>query len=64
MEQTYNYSGEKIFEYQLTRSRSVPAQLRGIKKQILYFPEETTGYWNLKMQVWQGEFFKWLKETL
>jgi hypothetical protein len=33
MEQTYfNYSGEKIFEYQLTRSRSVPAQLRGIKK--------------------------------
>ncbi|QSB27644.1 S9 family peptidase [Flavobacterium sp. CLA17] len=41
------------------------AQLRGIKSRLLYFPEEN--HWVLKpqnAQVWQGEFFKWLKETL
>jgi dipeptidyl aminopeptidase/acylaminoacyl peptidase len=41
------------------------AQLRGIKSRFLYFPEEN--HWVLKpqnAQVWQGEFFKWLKETL
>ena len=41
------------------------AQLRGLKSRFLYFPEEN--HWVLKpqnAQVWQGEFFKWLKETL
>ena len=41
------------------------AQLRGIKSRFLYFPEEN--HWVLKpqnAQVWQNEFFKWLKETL
>ncbi len=41
------------------------AQLKGIRSQFLYFPEEN--HWVLKPQnsiVWQREFFKWLKETL
>lgn len=41
------------------------AQLRGIKSRFIYFPEEN--HWVLKpqnAQVWQREFFKWLKETL
>ena len=41
------------------------AQLRGIKSRFVLFPEEN--HWVLKpqnAQVWQGEFFKWLKETL
>nr|WP_314897895.1 S9 family peptidase [uncultured Flavobacterium sp.] len=41
------------------------AQLRGVKSRFLYFPEEN--HWVLKpqnAQIWQGEFFKWLKETL
>ncbi|ENA1795939.1 S9 family peptidase [Flavobacterium psychrophilum] len=41
------------------------AQLRGIKSRFLYFPEEN--HWILKpqnAQVWQKEFYKWLKETL
>jgi dipeptidyl aminopeptidase/acylaminoacyl peptidase len=41
------------------------AQLLGIKSRLLYFPEEN--HWVLKpqnAQVWQNEFFKWLKETL
>ncbi|HEX9150875.1 MAG TPA: S9 family peptidase [Flavobacterium sp.] len=40
-------------------------QLRGIKSRFLYFPEEN--HWVLtpqNAQVWQSEFFKWLKETL
>ena len=40
-------------------------QLRGIKSRFLYFPEEN--HWVLKpqnAQVWQREFYKWLKETL
>ncbi|MEO8234028.1 MAG: S9 family peptidase [Flavobacterium sp.] len=41
------------------------AQLRGINSRLLYFPEEN--HWVLKpqnAQVWQKEFYKWLKETL
>ncbi|MES2239416.1 MAG: prolyl oligopeptidase family serine peptidase [Bacteroidota bacterium] len=41
------------------------AQLLGIKSRFLYFPEEN--HWVLQAQnaqVWQREFFKWLKETL
>lgn len=41
------------------------AQLRGIKSRFIYFPEEN--HWVLKpqnAQVWQKEFYKWLKETL
>jgi dipeptidyl aminopeptidase/acylaminoacyl peptidase len=40
-------------------------QLRGIKSKFLYFPEEN--HWVLKpqnAQIWQKEFYKWLKETL
>ena len=41
------------------------AQLRGIKSRFVLFPDEN--HWVLKpqnAQVWQGEFFRWLKETL
>ena len=41
------------------------AQLRGIKSRFLYFPEEN--HWVLNpqnAQIWQKEFYKWLKETL
>ncbi|PZP43286.1 MAG: S9 family peptidase [Pseudopedobacter saltans] len=41
------------------------AQLKGIKSKFLYFPDEN--HWVLKpqnAQVWQREFFGWLKETL
>jgi dipeptidyl aminopeptidase/acylaminoacyl peptidase len=41
------------------------AQMRGIKSRLLYFPEEN--HWVLKpqnAQIWQKEFYKWLKETL
>ena len=41
------------------------AQLRGIKSRFIYFPDEN--HWVLKpqnAQIWQKEFYKWLKETL
>ncbi len=41
------------------------AQLRGIKSRFMLFPDEN--HWVLKpqnAQVWQKEFFRWLKETL
>lgn len=41
------------------------AQLRGIKSRFLFLPDEN--HWVLKPQnalIWQGEFFRWLKETL
>lgn len=41
------------------------AQIRGIKSRLLYFPEEN--HWVLhpqNAQIWQKEFYKWLKETL
>ncbi len=41
------------------------AQLRGVKSRFLYLPEEN--HWVIQpqnAQVWQGEFFRWLKETL
>ncbi len=41
------------------------AQLLGVKSRFVYLPEEN--HWVIKpqnAQVWQGEFFKWLKETL
>ena len=41
------------------------AQLRGIKSELLYFPDEN--HWVLQPQnglLWQRTFFKWLKETL
>lgn len=41
------------------------AQLRGIKSRLLYLPNEN--HWVLtaqNAQVWQREFFRWLKETL
>lgn len=40
-------------------------QLLGLKSRLLYLPEEN--HWVLSPQnamVWQGEFFRWLKETL
>jgi dipeptidyl aminopeptidase/acylaminoacyl peptidase len=41
------------------------AQLRGIKSRFILFNDEN--HWITKPQnalIWQGEFFKWLKETL
>lgn len=41
------------------------AQLRGIKSRFVYFPHEN--HWVTQAQnahIWQGEFFRWLKETL
>jgi len=41
------------------------AQLSGLKSRFLYLPDEN--HWVLQpqnAQVWQGEFFRWLKETL
>lgn len=41
------------------------AQLKGLKSRFLYLPEEN--HWVVQpqnAQVWQGEFFRWLKETL
>lgn len=41
------------------------AQLQGIKSRFVYIPDEN--HWILAPQnalVWQGEFFRWLKETL
>ena len=41
------------------------AQLRGIKSELLYFPDEN--HWVLQPQnglLWQRTFFRWLKETL
>ena len=41
------------------------AQLRGIKSEFLYFPDEN--HWVLQPQnglLWQRTFFKWLKETV
>ena len=41
------------------------AQLKGIKSELLYFPDEN--HWVLQPQnglLWQRTFFKWLKETL
>ena len=41
------------------------AQLRGIKSEFLYFPDEN--HWVLQPQnglLWQRTFFRWLKETL
>lgn len=41
------------------------AQLQGIKSRFVYLPDEN--HWVIKPQnamIWQGEFFKWLKETL
>jgi dipeptidyl aminopeptidase/acylaminoacyl peptidase len=40
-------------------------QLKGIKSRLVYLPDEN--HWVLtaqNAQVWQREFFKWLKETL
>ena len=41
------------------------AQLKGIRSELLYFPDEN--HWVLQPQnglLWQRTFFKWLKETL
>ncbi|MCV9932113.1 S9 family peptidase [Flavobacterium sp. LS1R47] len=59
--------GGKDFRVPIGQSQEAfqAAQLRGIKSRLLYFPEEN--HWVLKpqnAQVWQGEFFKWLEETL
>ena len=59
--------GGKDFRVPIGQSQEAfqAAQLRGIKSRFLYFPEEN--HWVLKpqnAQVWQKEFYKWLKETL
>jgi len=59
--------GGKDFRVPIGQSQEAfqAAQLRGIKSRFLYFPEEN--HWVLQpqnAQVWQREFYKWLKETL
>jgi dipeptidyl aminopeptidase/acylaminoacyl peptidase len=61
------YQGGKDFRVPIGQGQEAfqAAQLRGIKSRFIYFPEEN--HWVLKpqnAQVWQKEFFKWLKETL
>ena len=61
------YQGGKDYRVPIGQSLEAyqAAQLKGIKSRLVYFPEEN--HWVLKPQnaiVWQGEFFKWLKETL
>jgi dipeptidyl aminopeptidase/acylaminoacyl peptidase len=61
------YQGGKDFRVPIGQGQEAfqAAQLRGIKSKFIYFPEEN--HWVLKpqnAQVWQKEFFKWLKETL
>ena len=61
------FQGGKDFRVPIGQGQEAfqAAQLRGIKSRFVYFPEEN--HWVLKpqnAQVWQAEFFKWLKETL
>ncbi|MBC5839192.1 S9 family peptidase [Flavobacterium muglaense] len=61
------FQGGKDFRVPIGQGQEAfqAAQLRGIKSRFIYFPEEN--HWVLKpqnAQVWQKEFFKWLKETL
>ena len=61
------FQGGKDFRVPIGQGQEAfqAAQLRGIKSRFVYFPEEN--HWVLQpqnAQVWQREFFKWLKETL
>ncbi|MBX9888082.1 MAG: S9 family peptidase [Flavobacteriaceae bacterium] len=61
------FQGGKDFRVPIGQGQEAfqAAQLLGIKSRFIYFPEEN--HWVLKpqnAQVWQKEFFKWLKETL
>ena len=61
------FQGGKDFRVPIGQGQEAfqAAQLLGIKSRFVYFPEEN--HWVLKpqnAQVWQKEFFKWLKETL
>lgn len=56
-------------DYRVPESQGFEAfqvlQLKGIKSRFVYFPEEN--HWILSghnAQVWHGEFFRWLDETL
>ncbi len=56
-------------DYRVPDGQSLAAfqalQLLGIKSKLVYFPEEN--HWVLSgqnAQVWHGEFYKWLEETL
>lgn len=59
--------GEKDFRVPIGQGQEAfqAAQLQGIKSRFVLFPDEN--HWVTKpqnAQVWQGEFFRWLKETL
>ena len=61
------FQGGKDFRVPIGQGQEAfqAAQLRGIKSRFVYFPEEN--HWVLQpqnAQVWQREFYKWLKETL
>jgi dipeptidyl aminopeptidase/acylaminoacyl peptidase len=61
------FQGGKDFRVPIGQAQEAfqAAQLRGIKSRLVYLPEEN--HWVLKpqnAQVWQKEFYKWLKETL
>lgn len=56
-------------DYRVPTEQSLQAfqalQLKGIKSKLVYLPDEN--HWVIQAQnaqVWQGEFYKWLKETL
>ncbi|WP_273215488.1 S9 family peptidase [Runella zeae] len=61
------FQGGKDYRVPLEQSLQAfqAAQLRGIKSRLVVLPDEN--HWVLhaqNAQVWQREFFKWLKETL
>ena len=61
------FHGEKDYRVPLEQGLQAfqAAQLRGIKSRLVVLPEEN--HWVLRAQnaqVWQNEFYRWLKETL
>jgi dipeptidyl aminopeptidase/acylaminoacyl peptidase len=61
------YQGGKDYLVQLEQGMQAfqAAQLLGLKSRFVYMPDEN--HWVTHAQtalVWQGEFYKWLRETL
>jgi hypothetical protein len=66
MEQTdFNHPRRKRFRVPIDKARSFQAaQLRGIKADSYIFLKKTMGIKTRMHNVWQAEFFKWLKRNL
>ncbi len=61
------YQGGKDYRVPIEQSLQAfqAAQLRGVKSKLVYMPDEN--HWVMSAQnalVWQGEFYKWLAETI